>query len=184
MFEIHITVDCDITDFHLFQEACKDLGVKPLAIYLNSDKHNYHIMTSSIFYGDFCNLFEELNRICVGLKTFTILRRKVETHPRFIQENDHIESTLYYEVHIQVDNLLLNLLPDSLVNKWYVSNNFNKPDYTLLTCRLYDWQEHITIENDYKLMVDSGMLLDNTRGVIYEFAILDTNPELDNNWMQ
>ena len=91
---------------------------------------------------------------------------------------------MYYEVHIQVDNLLLNLLPDSLVNKWYVSNNFNKPDYTLLTCRLYDWQEHITIENDYKLMVDSGMLLDNTRGVIYEFAILDTNPELDNNWMQ
>ena len=184
MFEIHITVDCDISNFHLFKEACENLGVKPLAIYLNSNKQNYHIMTSSIFYGNFCNLFEELNRICVGLIDFTILRRKVETHPRFIQENNYLESTLYYEVHIQVDNLLLNLLPDSLINKWYVSNNFNKPDYTILTCRLFNWQEHSTIEDDYKSMVESGMLLDDTRGIIYEFAILDNNPDLDNNWMQ
>lgn len=184
MFEIHITVDCDISNFHLFKKACENLGVKPLAIYLNSNKQNYHIMTSSIFYGNFCNLFEELNRICVGLIDFTILRRKVETHPRFIQENNYLESTLYYEVHIQVDNLLLNLLPNSLINKWYVSNNFNKPDYTILTCRLFNWQEYSTIEDDYKSMVESGMLLDDTRGVIYEFAILDNNPDLDNNWMQ
>lgn len=184
MFEIHITVDCDISDFHLFKEACENLGVKPLAIYLNSNKQNYHIMTSSIFYGNFCKLFEELNRICVGLIDFTILRRKVETHPRFIQENNYLESTLYYEVHIEVDNLLLNLLPNSLINKWYVSNNFNKPDYTILTCRLFNWQEHSTIEDDYKSMVESGMLLDDTRGVIYEFAILDNNPDLDNNWIQ
>ena len=183
MFEIYVTVDCDISDFHLFKEACENLGVKPLAIYLNSNKQNYHIMTSSIFYGNFCNLFEELNRICVGLIDFTILRRKVETHPRFIQENNYLESTLYYEVHIQVDNLLLNLLPNSLINKWYVSNNFNKPDYTILTCRLFNWQEHSTIEDDYKSMVESGILLDDTRGVIYEFAILDNNPDLDNNWM-
>lgn len=155
MFEIHITVDCDISNFHLFKEACENLGVKPLAIYLNSNKQNYHIMTSSIFYGNFCNLFEELNRICVGLIDFTILRRKVETHPRFIQENNYLESTLYYEVHIQVDNLLLNLLPNSLINKWYVSNNFNKPDYTILTCRLFNWQEHSTIEDDYKSMANS-----------------------------
>jgi len=184
MFEIHITVDCLIEDFDSFRILCKSLGVKPLAIYLNSDKTQYHIMTSSVFYGDFCSVHGEVERICVGLKDYRIIRRKIETHPRAVFEANKLDECLYYEVHIEVDNSLLDFYPEHLNCKWYVSNNFNRPDHTILTCRLYDWQDHSLIEKDFITMVNSSLILDYHRGVIYEFAIYDTNPELDKDWIK
>ena len=183
MFEIHITVVCPWRDLESFRETCRELGVKSLVITLGGDVSQYHVMTSSVFYGSFTEMLVELQRICDGLSDYKIIRQKVETSPRMAEQLKQIITPLYYEVHVEVDNHLLSNLPLDLECSWYVSNNINKPNYTILTCRQICWDDRLAIERDYNSLISNQVLLDGVKGLLYEFAILDTNPELDSTWI-
>lgn len=181
MFEIHITVECDLDRFSLFEKLCGLLNVKPLCITMLSGSL-IHIMTSSIVRGTLQSALEEKNRICDSLvKDFTILREKIETNPSNVFENMLPHS--YYEVHVEVDKLFfptINSIP--LQAKWYISDNIKKPDYSILTCRLVDWSHRTIIEDDI-LSLKELEVLPQYYNPIYEFAILDTNSDLDKDWM-
>jgi NTP pyrophosphatase (non-canonical NTP hydrolase) len=88
-FEIHITVAAttDMTFPRIaFEETCKSLNVKPLALELklpNSDKILLDYQTSSFHKGTNRSAYEETKRIVNGLKAkgFPVLREKIETVP-------------------------------------------------------------------------------------------------------
>lgn len=182
MFEIHLTVDCESHRREEFTKTCEMLHVKPLVISLNGDPLHTHTMTSSIHLGDYEDTLKELERIEEGLSNFKIIRYKVETHPSNVLKFGF--NYTYYEVHLEVDSLFLDTINTLKFNgSWYISNNLRKPDYSILTCRLNNWDHRDIIEKDFYLLESLAIIPSHSKP-IYEFAILDTNPSLDDEWMK
>ena len=112
-FEIHITVsanegEIDEEFIYHFKNACKDLNVKPISLDLenNFGEKIKDVMTSSKIYGDNRTVYEEIERITLGLehRRFKVIRKKAETvpwHPGApTKESDNMPKNCYFEAHI------------------------------------------------------------------------------------
>jgi NTP pyrophosphatase (non-canonical NTP hydrolase) len=112
-FEIHITVsdkDGEIDEKFIedFKKSCEELNVKPISLDLEnkSGERIKDVMTSSKFYGDNRTVYEEIERITLGLeyRNFKVVRKKVETvpwHPGApTKGNDKMPNNCYFEAHI------------------------------------------------------------------------------------
>lgn len=94
-FEIHITVDGSEMrdpilfdrkkfDIDYFKRVCKDIGVKPIVLDLETNSDIIKdTMTSSKFFGDNRSVYDESQRIVNSLEEsgFEVLRTKIETVP-------------------------------------------------------------------------------------------------------
>lgn len=115
-FEIHITVSVDEEEeekidlefIERFKKSCEELGVKPISLDLENKlgERIKDVMTSSKFYGDNRTVYEEVERITVGLQCskFKVVRKKVETvpwHPGApSKKDDKMPNNCYFEAHI------------------------------------------------------------------------------------
>ena len=184
-FETHITVECTSKELYkTFQEVCEQLKVKPIIINVLVDNQ---VMTSGIVKAkDKQKVIEIIKQQSDVLLKHGIvpLRLKIEAEPKYIKDT---QSSFYYsEVHLLMDTDVLNCVSQLPIELHKSSNEF-KPGYTFLTYRkvfditpdikkLMKWSEDIH-NASYKALTSKQ------RKCNVEFAIFDTNQELDKEWM-
>lgn len=185
-FETHLTVNCSIENLEKFKEACAVIDAKPIII--NFKDGEKQVMTSKT---EKASTSMEIYRnakidtIMLQEHGFDVIRAKIEAEPRYIDsmKGKVIEKDMYkyYEIHVpcHTDKINVNVLK---LLEWHVSKNEFKPNVTMLTYRT----THRTLEHhinlDIERMIENGMVTDDFKHH-YEFAIYDTNVDLDNNWM-
>jgi NTP pyrophosphatase (non-canonical NTP hydrolase) len=121
-FEIHITVDGSEMidpilfdrkkfDIDYFKRVCKDIGVKPIVLDLETNSDIIKdTMTSSKFFGDNRSVYDESQRIVNSLEEsgFEVLRTKIETvpwhskAPKNLKIGEIIPDNCYFESHIGI----------------------------------------------------------------------------------
>lgn len=185
-FEIHLTVDCEKEYYNHFRNVCKKIGVKPIIIDTQNNDYN-QIMTSSKHIDS--NPIYFLNKISFFLKKegFKILRKKVEKKPENIKDINFI----YYESHLRLklpldfDLSKLNIFCSNF-NLHKSKNLFKKESeikYQMLTYRDFS----INLDK-FLLHIDNICLNLKRNDIIFdkvevEECILDTNINIDKNWL-
>lgn len=180
-FEIHITVDADEYQLDAFRRVCQMINAK--AIIINPQGANNQVMTSSTIRAkDLAEMFDILhNQVNVltagGLK---ISRQKVECCPKFIETAQY--PWHYWEIHVPCLTDMLDQLPSDLNVDWHISRNEFKPNITMLTHRSTS-NSMDQMEIDICSMQSAGMVSSSFKHHV-EYAIYDTNIDLDSDWME
>lgn len=189
MYEVHITVETN--DIEKFKADCEELGVKPIVIELQHSKGAYQqVMTSSKYTGDNHESIVKLLRASLHLGFgYDIVRMKVEYHPDFVPDKTKI---LYYESHLRVliKNEEEELILDQCCKKcsFHKSRNVfkkleNGDKYIMATFRIRD----VPKREFYNLLSPFSYLLNLSNikcdKVEVEACVLDTNEELDKEWL-
>lgn len=200
-YEMHITVKATSDRIPQFQQVCKDIGVKPIVLALQTTQDTFvmqDIMTSSVFLGDNASAYNEAMRISGELSShnFDVVRVKVETvpwhpaAPRFV--GDPMPKDCYFESHVAVrtsSDRQGELADMARTHNAHLSKNiFKIIDETnfvqMMTLRWYEG-----IYGDFDQMVDSfikdlaahGFELDKK---IVEFSVYDTKVSHDAAWLK
>ena len=206
-FEIHITVcakEGEINEDFIehFKKSCEELNVKPISLDLENraGEKIKDVMTSSKFYGDNRTVYEEIERITLGLeyRKFKVIRKKVETvpwHPGApSKEIDRIKmpKNCYFEAHIGCIITMEEkekLAEISKLHKAHLSKNaFKNIDdgkfVNMVTLRNYSCTSKSFEEEvlNFRLaLVNNGFTLEKT---ITEFCIYDTKISHDYLWLK
>ena len=190
-FETHLTVKCNLDEVDDFSAVCAAIGAKAIIINLKDGENQ--VMTSKTKKAvklDY--IIEELERDTKVLENFgfKVIRKKVESDPQYVRfihkEYEHIISRKvyhYFEIHVPCYSDLLteaNMLP--LEMRWHKSRNEFKAGVTMLTCRDMDESLIDLIDSDIKYMQKLGMVTEKFKHH-YEYAVMDTNSDLDKKWM-
>lgn len=178
-FQLHVTVAPD-SDPLRFHDACIVLGVRDLAVAntLRSGERRSELLTSSTVRGtDVAGALAELRRIAHGLRTrgLRVVRQKIETAPP-----PHYVPGTYLECHVLVTPG--NWLALSLVLNMHLSLTGQEKHY--LTLRSWDSSYGIfKRELDLKVSIlEVHQARPQARRT--EWALYDSNPELDEEWMR
>lgn len=187
MYEIHITVKHRAS----FVDDCYELGIKPIIIDLGSDTPS-HSMTSSTVTGNdevafatahnFASLFRD--------RGYVVERIKIETVPWHPKANSP-DPGQYFETHFAIRNMGDNRLIDEVLKNatnLHRSRNLLKKGNDTVQMATYR-SKHYRTSNEYLQDVDCikaalishGLELDK---VISEFALYDTNVEMDHQWLK
>lgn len=180
--EIHLTVNCHPDRLDDFKLLCEKIGVKCTVIDLMLDSFEQHVMTSSVV---FCKTEEINNHLNILhsqiLPLFDIIRTKVEVPPTCISDQNLDFS--YFELHIPCNEDKIHLA-DKLINDGYVkSQNVNKKGIIDITKRHIDELKILDIEFDLDYLFSKDIVVEGFRPM-YEYAIIDTNVNLDKNWIK
>jgi len=199
-YEIHITVKNPESLEH-FSECCKNLGVKPIMLDLESTSGQIVMldsMTSSVFLGDNTGAISEVGRISDGLTAYgyQVIREKIETvpwHPAAPSKKygGTMPKNCYFESHIAVIitpeyKSALGELAAS--HGAHLSKNFMKKlengRFTnMVTLRSYEG----FYENFQESVVSLKMALSDAgfycEKEIIEFSIYDTKISHDVEWL-
>jgi len=192
--EHHLTVqNCTVQSF---TNICESLDVKPILIDLQIKSETpTQLMTTSTYKGNLFQIWEENERIYQGLISngLEVSRRKIEIAPFHpIVPADHpCTDPMYFEAHIKVSTHKDRLQELRRVSKEYfahTSRNAFKCEQDdciyMVTFRLYR-----TSLNQFKNMLSiliqvlEGYKFDIVEQPDVEFAIYDTNSELDKEWL-
>ena len=200
-FEIHVTVDKS-SDIEQFNYTCSKLGIKAICLDLIDYDGNAMVdemMSSSRFFGNNLEAYEELIRISKGIEQdgFKVVRQKIETttwHPVVPSKkpgNKKMKVNGYFESHIDIfvkAGRLPELIRIAKPNKAVISHNVKKtnPDGSkkiILTIRAYkglyeDFKEKSKAL--FKALAEKGF---NPDQELIEFALYDTNVTHDESWI-
>ncbi len=194
MFEIHITVNTNNID--KFKTDCLSINCKPIVIEVQNENYlSQQVMTSSKYnHFDFITEASQLKETLLKLN-YLINRIKVEVHPDHVDRFSLIPK--YYESHLRVltPRDKLAALKDFAVNKnWHFSRNvFKSVDddqvYQMLTYRQPLEFARSDFEYNFKFHVEEfstqlKSLGYNVDKIEVEACILDTNEELDKQWLE
>jgi NTP pyrophosphatase (non-canonical NTP hydrolase) len=197
-FELHVTVELPtVESIELFKDTCSIIGGKPIVI----DANQTQIMTSSVIITDNKGAYDEVMRISDKLDAagFNVVRKKIETvpwHPATPTTIDQINEKTYFECHfnVVVDDKELEILKTRLKNYQvhFSRNKFKIIDDTnfvqMITFRqrtyLFDFQCKVTeiirlLEHMDVNALKPGALQKHN----IEYAIWDTNINLDTSWI-
>jgi NTP pyrophosphatase (non-canonical NTP hydrolase) len=201
-FELHVTIDPN-SNLEKFKYVCSQIGVKAILLDLINEKGETvqdEVMTSSKFFGNNQQVYDELTRISNELERsdFKVVRRKIEStpwHPAAPSKNlgnQKMHKNGYFESHtdvlVKVDQFeVLNSLAKE--HKAVISHNLNKtlPDGSkkmILTIRSYKgfYEEFKvlsrSLQND---LMDKGF---EPEADLIEFALYDTAIGHDNAWIK
>lgn len=197
--EIHITVQTG--DAERFRKVCQALGVK--AIFIKNEHRSGDAtpdwLTSSVMKSPLEYVYRQVDRIAATLTQlgFEVTRRKVETlptHPDAPRNpGDAFPPGTYFEAHIPVRKPLhagITAAEDSRLRPLakdlglFISTNTSKETgEALLTLRSYDtplkpFQDRR--EHAEEALMLCGYELGDVRT---EFALLDSDPDYDRQWM-
>lgn len=203
-YEIHITVNCENgIDTKKYKFDCNHIGVKPIILALQDQDANKvmdDVMTSSKFYGNNGEAFDDMKRISKELTEagYTVIREKIEAsywHQKapFKADGDKImPEGCYFECHFNVEctqDKLPKLSSIAKSTNCHLSKNafksFDDGTFTIMmTYRSYemmyeDFENHLDFIknnlkwNDFKLEKE-----------IVEFSIYDTRINHDSKWLQ
>lgn len=200
-FEIHVTVNVQDAMINRFCEVCKNNGIKPIVIALQTLSNTnvmQDVMTSSVHFGDNSSAYEEATRVKKLLEEndFSVCRVKIETvpwHPLSpTKEGDIMPSDSYFESHVAVHTS--NRMRDELSkiaeqfgahmskNVFKVLDNDNFVQ--MMTIRRYDGLfKNFDAEVDRFIdhLRSKGFELEKK---IVEFAIFDSKVSHDAAWIQ
>lgn len=204
-FEIHITVqpkEGEINEEFIehFRKTCEELKVKPISLDLenNAGEKIKDVMTSSKCYGDNKTVYEEIERITIGLEyqKFKVVRKKAETvpwHPGApAKKGDKMPENCYFEAHIgciisENEKESLSELAKNY-NAHLSKNAFKKIEdgkfVNMITLRDYKCSRN---KFDMDVMMLTNSLKTNKipfEKVITEFCIYDTKISHDYLWLK
>ncbi len=181
-FEIHITVECkDEETFINFKSICNKIDAKAIAINLVCTSQTMTSKTVNSTEFELYDIIAEDKNILIE-NGFKILRIKVESCPKFIK--DHPEADFhYYEIHVpcfydKVKDFDLQYLD----KHWHRSFNLFKDNIVMLTCRENSTREISRIDKDIEKLKTLGFVTESFKHH-YEYAIADTNIDLDKGWI-
>jgi hypothetical protein len=192
MFELHITVNTN--NVEQFKSDCKTINCKPIVIEVQNNNYlSQQVMTSSKY-----NHFDyEVEILSIKNKLmslgYEIKRIKVEVPPDFIHLF-HLD-VKYYESHLRVStprHQLAVLKEKAKEYSWHPSRNIfkymdNDMVYQMLTYRSIPhdpdskYSFYHQINNFPKELKAMGFNYDK---IEIEACILDTNEELDKQWLE
>lgn len=186
MFEIHVTVNSGDVDG--FVVDCQEYGCKPLFIELKNDESSYEQLMTSQKFGH-KDWDTEINKIRKFLsEKYEIQRIKVEVNPYAYQDID----IKYYESHFR---LLANESNKDLIDTFTKKHKFHKSKnifkrisdteyYQMATYRTYD--KDITKFEDILALFKDDLTTNNITfdKVEVEACVIDTNDELDKQWLK
>ena len=200
-FEIHVTVKA--TDTDKFINDCKEIGVKPIVLDLQTkDKNIKDVMTSSVHMGTNYSAYEELERIVYHLhaREYEVVREKIETvpwHPAAPSSKSAstvMPTNCYFETHIGVNVPNIwerkeSLQEIAIQNDAHMSRNaFKVHDdgsyMQMITLRKYDGT-YESFEHDANALYDMIIQCDfEVEKRITEFSIYDTKVSHDAEWLK
>lgn len=179
-FEIHITVRClDDDTLERFKTTCERINAKCISIGLNNTKQ---VMTSKTIYETQFNMDKITNHDINQIKQdgFDIQRIKIECEPKLIHDTNLPWS--YYEIHVPCDLDIELFDLSTLQRSWHLSKNLFKPDTRMITCR--ETNESLIKQIDEDIMhIKSLSLVKPNFKHHYEYAIYDSNINLDKGWI-
>lgn len=202
-YEIHITVNYDEgIDIDTYKQHCAEIGVKPIVLALqdqSGDKVMDDVMTSSKFYGNNGEAFDEMKRISKALAEmgYNVLREKIEAsywHQKapFKEDGDTVmPDGCYFECHLNIactQERLPELSQIAKSTNCHLSRNafkmFDDGSFTIMmTYRSYDqmfedFEAHLGFIQDNLEMKDFKLEKE-----IVEFSIYDTRITHDSKWL-
>lgn len=179
-FEIHLTVDCTSKEeFERLKECCKEINAKVISINLEVTKQ---IMTSKTVKATFDEMIEIMSNDAAFIlwNGFNITRRKVESCPKYIYETGAGYS--YIEIHVPCHyDKVKDFDLSKLTMSWHRSFNMFKENSVMLTCRVEKDSYINLIDKDIEQLTLFGFVQDSFKKH-YEYAIIDTNIDLDKGW--
>lgn len=187
LYEIHITVDQD-TCINLFQQCCNNLGIKSIQIGFE-DSDERHLMTSCIHRGTGLSVAIDKIKEEFTKNNIKIIRTKVETNPEYILTVN--KEYLYYEIHLEIPKTFFEafkqMQKDNYFSNWFISFNMAKPEVFSVTNRidhshLLDKQMSLYLLEDIEIF-KRVKFISNDERLLFEYAIIDDNVSLDNNWL-
>lgn len=199
--ELHVTTDPAKTDPVQFRESCDQLGVKAHVIYNEQPDGGVVIdyLTGSEIHGRTEEAFVELHRISRGLAEsgLAVVREKIETHPEHPAAPrspfDSMPQGSYFEAHFTLPDL--STMRSAKVWErdgvpFLISTTDSKREAGLLfaTMRYYTATASAFCDSvdAVHTAVQAQMLEAGLGGVkkpVVEFAVHDTNPEHDKDWV-
>lgn len=184
-YEIHITV----AHKESFQDDCHRLGIKPILIDMGNGIPR-HAMTSTTVEGnsdiDAKHYSDFLSKALVEAG-YEVQRVKIETVPWHTKAKSP-EQNQYFETHIGVnlpcDEEYLTLVA-KILNLHKSKNLFKRggKNVQMLTFRSHDMNSEkflSYVESLKNVLTSNGFTYDK---VITEFALYDTNLEMDKQWL-
>lgn len=183
IYEIHITVD----NLESFSDNCYEIGVKPIIIDLGENIPT-QVMTSSTVRGSDASALAMASHLSSIFKDrgYNVIRAKIETvpwHPKAACPDPNQYFECHFGVKLPCDETQLKFWAKTF--NLHYSRNAMKQDHQkvqMLTYRLHGqrdmFEEHVGKIKKYLEM--SGFELEK---VITEFALYDTNVELDRQWL-
>lgn len=203
-YEIHITVNCEKgIDIDKYKFDCNHIGVKPIVLALqdqNANKVMDDVMTSSKYYGNNGEAFDEMKRISKELTTcgYNVIREKIEAsywHQKapFKADGDvSMPEGCYFECHFNVEcteEMLPQLTKIAKSTDCHLSKNafkiYDNGVFTIMmTYRSYtkmyeDFEDHLDFIKSNLSM--RGFKLEKE---IVEFSIYDTRIKHDSKWLE
>lgn len=178
-YEAHITVEVNSqNDIDRFKKVCEDMLVKHIIINLG-DEIPKQVMTSHTFRTNSLeSAIENVKAYSKYLQDegFTILREKIETEPKCIEANDMPYH--YAEIHLlyKTEDLEGKDLPPEL----HKSSNEFKKGFTFLT---YRTQTKEIVSEFQNFFHDYPHVKRWINRMEIEYAVYDTNIDLDKAWM-
>lgn len=197
-YEIHVTVHG--VDKESFKNTCENLSVKPIVLDLqNKDGKTVFedVMTSSVFFGNNREAYDELQRIVIGLQKegMNVVRQKIETipwHPAAPSRESHkpMPKDCYFETHFALlasKDTLPDLTQLSKDLNCYLSRNiFKRVDNDnfkiMATYRSYkgNYEDFLESVNIIRARFEERFKVDK---MIVEFSIYDTKVSHDSSWL-
>jgi len=184
-YEIHITVEYSDN----FVTDCYELGLKPIIIDMG-DNIPPHSMTSSSIKGGSDDMIyaTALNQADLfKSKGYIVTRIKIETvpwHPKALNRNNDQYFETHFAIKFPYNSERLKLWSANL-GLHYSRNKLKRDNYLvqMLTYRTYENLEKYekNVNRIKKLLTEDGFEIDK---VINEFALYDTNIELDDLWLK
>lgn len=184
-YQLHVTVTVNSsTDFVIY---CKEHDLKPLALKNFGKGKSYNeYLTSSGYKGDVRGARRELDRIVSNFTDhgWKVVRKKIETVPWHPSAESPFPS-MYFEAHINIDlkdrDGFTEVASKAGLN---LSRNLMKSDDRIIgTIR-----QRGTTRSQFDKKVEKAIEILYVHGfvaekLVTEFAIFDSNPDLDKNWL-
>lgn len=196
LFEVHITVDS--REIERWKACCQGLGIKPLFIKLSRGKHQYQLLSASTFRGNREGADDYVSSLHGQIKSngFASIRTKLEC------SLDKIPGGVvpaYFECHIKFplikhgrgiktsarktqtaasENLLAC---DGSLQKWYLTTRhyFEQGQYNRRKMSDENYARYKFEDIGRKVRVFLPV-----RSIDMECVIYDTNPVLDEDWVE
>ena len=200
-YEIHITVKTETSRIPEFKDDCKEIGVKPIVLSLQTTQTQHimqDVMTSSVFLGDNSSAYNTAVAIGKELTAcgYDVVRTKIETvpwHPAApTMVGDEMPKDCYFESHVAVRTSVFRrdrLAELAIKHNAHMSKNVFKivDDSNFIQMMTIRWYSGIYADFDRTIDIfianlnDEGFELEKK---IVEFSVYDTKVNHDAAWLQ